>query len=239
MSGWVAKRFWTDVTVEAAQGGFAVRLDARPVKTPAKVPLILPTASMAAAVAAEWQASGQKIDPRTMPVTRAANAAIDKVAPQFDEVAELIAAYGGSDLLCYRTPGPPEMASAQAAAWDPMLDWATDRLGAQLVTTVGISPVAQDLGALHRLAQRVRSCTNFQLTALYDLVGISGSLVLGLAATTDDFAPDTLWTLSRFDEDWQARLWGQDEDASAIAERKQKDFLAARNFWKLSTVLGD
>jgi len=238
MSGLVAKRFWREVTVEPAGGGFAIRLDARTLQTPAKAAMILPTMAMAVAVADEWRAVDQKIDPQTMPVTRAANAAIDKVAPQFDEVAALIAAYGETDLLCYRTPGPPEMARAQAAAWDPMLDWAAERLGARLRTTVGVAPVAQPPAATLALTDRVRAASNFQLTALYDLVAISGSLILGLAATTDDFPLESLWTLSRFDEDWQEQAWGRDEDSFAKAKIKQKDFLFASNFWKLSSGTG-
>jgi len=124
MTGWKAKRFWKAVTVVQEGGGFAVRLDARPVKTPAKRPLVLPTRAMAEAVAAEWAAVDNAIDPRRMPVTRAANAAIDKVATQFDEVAAMIAAYGASDLLCYRATAADPLARAQAEAWDPMLAWA-------------------------------------------------------------------------------------------------------------------
>lgn len=236
MSGWAARRFWKDVGITEAPGGFAIQLDSRLVKTPAKAPLTLPTRAMAEAVAAEWRAVEKDIDPRTMPVTRAANAAIDKVAVQFDEVADLIAAYGASDLLCYRADGDDRLAQAQATAWDPMLDWAADRLGARLVVTPGVIPVSQPPEAIERLAGAVRACSSFQLTALHDLVSLTGSLVLGLAATTGEFAPDDLWHLSRFDESWQERLWGRDEESSAIAELKREDFLRAGHFWKLSTI---
>jgi hypothetical protein len=143
MTGWKAKRFWKAVTVVQEGGGFAVRLDARPVKTPAKRPLVLPTRAMAEAVAAEWAAVDNAIDPRRMPVTRAANAAIDKVATQFDEVAAMIAAYGASDLLCYRATAADPLARAQAEAWDPMLAWAERTYGARLATTEGVVPIAQ------------------------------------------------------------------------------------------------
>lgn len=239
MSGWKVKRFWKDALVRGDGGQFHVLLDARPVKTPAKALLVLPTRALAEAVAAEWRQVEGMVDPRAMPVTRSANAAIDKVATQFHEVAGLIAEYGGSDLLCYRAEAPPELAAAQAAAWNPMLDWARSRFGAQLVVTAGVAHVAQPAASLAALSAPVRACTPFQLTALHDLVGLTGSLVLGLAATTEDFAPDALWRLSRFDEDWQARLWGEDEDASAIAENKRKDFLHACHFWKLSTLAAE
>ena len=61
---------------------------------------------MAEAIAAEWDAQDEMINPQTMPVTRTANAAIDKVAPQHAEVADMLAAYGDSDLLCYRADTP-------------------------------------------------------------------------------------------------------------------------------------
>ncbi len=237
MSGWKAKRFWKDVSVMAVDGGFRIFLDTRPVRTPAKATLTLPTRALAEAVAVEWRAVGEVVDPRIMPVTRGANAALDKVATQFDEVAGLIAAYGGSDLLCYRAAGPEELVEAQAAVWDPMLAWAARTHRAPLHVTRGISPVPQPDDSLRNLARPVLACTPFQLTALHDLVSLTGSLVLGLAATSDEFAPEALWVLSRFDEAWQARLWGEDEEASAIAERKREDFLRAGHFWKLSTQL--
>lgn len=235
MSAWKAKRFWKEVSVQALNAGFGIQLDARPVRTPAKALMVVPTRVMAEAIADEWRAVEKEIDPRRMPVTRAANAAIDKVAPQFDEVADLIAAYGASDLLCYRAVGRAEMVAAQAAAWDPMLDWAERMFDAPLKVTTGVAPIDQPEVSVRRLSAQVHACDNFQLTALYDLVSLSGSLVLGLAMTSSDFQPETLWTLSRFDEDWQAREWGEDEEASAIAERKREDFLRACHFWKLST----
>lgn len=234
MSGWQAKRFWTEVSTEPVDGGYRVLLDARPVRTPAKAALILPTQAMAEAVAAEWRAVDKIVDPLRLPVTRAANAAIDKVEPQFAEVCDLIAAYGASDLLCYRAEAPAELTAAQAAAWDPMLDWAALRLGARLIATRGVVPIAQPADSLAALAAQVRACSHFQLTALHDLVGLSGSLVLGLAATTGEFTLESLWRLSRFDEEWQSAQWGEDEEASAVAQRKRDDFLRAGHFWKLS-----
>lgn len=234
MTGWTVKRFWKAAAVEPAGGGFAIALDGRRIKTPAKTPLIVPTRAMADAIAAEWDAQQGKVDPATMPVTRAANAALDKVAAQFDEVADLIAAYGGTDLLCYRADGPEGLVSRQAEGWDPMLDWADRTFGARLVPTSGIVHREQDAAALAALSAAVTRQSIWGLTALHDLVGISGSLILGLAALTDEHDPETLWHLSRIDEDWQAELWGIDEEAADLAESKHQDFLAAHRFWRLS-----
>lgn len=235
MSGWKAKRFWKKAAVGEHDGGFAVKLDDRPLRTPAKSPLLAPTRAMAEAIVAEWDAVADHVDPGRMPVTRAANAAIDKVAAQFGEVADLIAEYGGSDLLCYRAEAPEELAAAQAAAWDPMLDWAVSAFGVRLTITRGVVPVAQRPECLARLSAEVHATSPFQLVALHDLVSLSGSLILGLAATRTEFEPEMLWRLSRVDEEWQISQWGEDDEAAVVAERKRAEFHFARSFWQLAT----
>ncbi len=233
MSNWVAKRFWKAATVTEAEGGFGVALDGRAVKTPAKAPLIVPSRALAEAIAAEWDAQVEKIDPGSMPVTRGANAAIDKVRTQHAEVAALIAEYGGTDLLCYRAEAPEALIARQAAAWDPLLDWAETVLGARLTVTQGVVPVAQPAAAQAALSARVAALDAFELAALHDLVGITGSLVLGLAVALGRLDAATAWDLARIDEAWQIEHWGADEEAEAQAALKREALLAAERFWAL------
>jgi len=234
VGGWAAKRFWKTASATREAGGHGVALDGRPVRTPAKAPLVVPTRALAEAIAGEWQDQGEVIDPRGMPLTRAANAAIDKVMPQFDEVAGLIAAYGGSDLLCYRAETPEALIRRQAEAWDPWLGWAGAELGARLAVTRGIVAVAQPAEGLARLDAVVRGFTAFELTALHDLVALSGSLVLGLAVARGALDPDRAWGVSRIDETWQSEQWGEDEEAAEIAALKRAEFLQAHRFLTLA-----
>ena len=236
MSEWAAKRFWTDVTVEPEGDGFAIRLDGRAVKTPAKVALTVPSDALAEAIAQEWRAIKEKIDPNVMPFTRSANAAIDKVAVQFDAVADMLAAYGGSDLLCYRAETPDALTARQAEGWGPLLDWANDTFGARLVTTPGLMPIAQDDAALAALRAPLFESCAFELTALHDLIALSGSLVLGLAVAHGRLTPDAAWDLSRIDERWQAEQWGDDEDAMALAEIKRTAFVHAATVYKMVNI---
>lgn len=236
MSGeWKAKRFWTDVSVTEAEDGFAVHLDARRVLTPGKHPLTLPTRSMAEAIAAEWAAQDGEIQPLTMPVTRAANSAIERVRPQKPEVAAMLAAYGETDLTCHRADAPEELAARQAQAWDPILDWAATAHGARLIPTVGILPLDQPQDSLRALSSHVAGLDEFRLTALHDLVTLSGSLLIGLATSARHLDPETAWTLSRIDEDWQIEQWGRDEEAEEAALIKRAQFLQADLFWSLAT----
>ncbi len=230
MTEWKQKRFWTEVVVVPTAGGYAVELDGRGVRTPAKAPLALPTRALAEAVAAEWRAQSGKVDPQTMPATRTANSAIDKVRPQQAEVVAALAAYGAHDLLCYRAATPPELVARQAAGWDPLLGWAARSLQAPLAVTTGVLPVPQDPEVLARLTVRVAEFGPFALAAFHDLVMLSGSLILGLAVTGNEIAPEEAWALSRIDEDWQQELWGADDEATEVAAAKRAAFLDAALF---------
>lgn len=230
MSGWAAKRFWKDATVAEADGGFTILLDGRGVKTPAKTPLAVPTRALAEALAAEWQAQEGTIRPDTMPLTRAANSAIDKVIPLFDAVVGEIAGFGGSDLLCYRGEG--ELAERQLA-WDPLLHWSAEALGAPLHVTTGIIPVDQPVESVATLRGHVASLSPFELVALHDLVAISGSLVLGLAVHRGHISAAEAFALSRIDETWQAEKWGVDDDAAEMDEKRLQAFLNADRFLAL------
>jgi chaperone required for assembly of F1-ATPase len=234
MSDWAARRFWTETTTAETDGGYEVRLDGRRVRTPAKAALILPTPEMAGALAAEWDAQGEKIAPESMPFTRSANAAIDKVAPQRAEVIEMLAAYGDSDLLCYRADAPEELIARQAQQWDPALDWAEADLGARLQPRTGVMHAPQDPAVLARLAAPLHTATDFELAALHDLISLSGSLVLGLAAARGWQTPETIWDVSQLDETWQAEQWGADDEAEAMTALKRAAFLHAARFHRLS-----
>lgn len=236
MSEWTPKRFWTKAHVAEAEGGFQILLDTRPLRTPGKALVVVPTHAMATAIAAEWDAQTEKVDPAGMPVTRAANAAIDKVAAQHGEVADMVAAYGDADLLCYRAESPEELVARQAAEWSPLLAWAESALGARLEPRSGVMHVPQSPEALRILHAAVHGLDNFALTALYDLVSLSGSLVIGFAAVHGAQDIEKLWSLSRLDEDWQADLWGEDEEAAEMAAVKRAAFLQAWRFFHLCTA---
>ena len=233
MSEWAPKRFWKNTEVQQIGTGWTVTLDGRGVKTPAKSALNTPTKALAEAIAAEWDAQEEKVDPSTMPFTRMTNSAIDKVAVQHAEVADMLAAYGDADLLCYRADSPQGLVARQAEHWDPLLDWAATELGAKLEARTGVIHAPQDENALSRLREHVHALDSFQLAAFHDLVTMSGSLVLGFAAFFEHCNADELWNLSRLDETWQEEQWGVDEEAHEKAEFKRSEFNHAAKYIKL------
>jgi chaperone required for assembly of F1-ATPase len=226
-------RFWQAALVAEESDSFAVHLDARALTTPGRAPLRVPSRRLAEEIAAEWNGVEAEIRPERMPLTRAANTSIDGVVPNPRPLAESVAAYGGTDLLCYRAEQPDGLRRRQFEAWDPMLAWAAEALGARLVAVMGVMHVAQPEASLAALRRAVDEEPPFRLTGLSELVTLSGSLVLGLAVARRAIDAPMAWRLSRIDEDWQEEQWGVDEEAREAAEIRRTAFLTADRYLRL------
>ena len=221
------KRFYERVDVENRDGGFALLLDDKPVRTPVKAQLLLPSRALAYAVADEWRGQGERIDPATMPLTRLANSAIDGVAGREQAVISDILAYAGSDLLCYGADGPDGLVEAQRSHWDPVIAWAKSSLGAPLVRSEGVVHVAQPQASLDRLKEVIEDRDPFSLAALHVMTAITGSALLALAVAGGQMTPDEAWKAAHVDEDWQVSQWGEDAEAAARRAARRHDFAAA------------
>jgi len=228
------KRFYKDVAVVSGDAGYEIKLDDRPVHTPARAALALPTERLAQAVADEWHAQGDTVDPRSMPFTGLANGAIDQIALNRESFAAGIARYGESDLLCYRAEGPAELIAREAAAWDPLLDWARHRYDVNFRVTHGIIPVDQPAETLERLEAAVLAYDPFMLAGLSTLVTLSGSLVCGLAIVEGGHDANAIWTASEIDEAWEIEQWGEDMEAAARSAKRRDEFAMARRFCELA-----
>ncbi|MBV9527195.1 ATP12 family protein [Sphingomonas sp.] len=227
------KRFWKDVAVAPEGAGWGIRLDGRPVRTPARAVLLLPAGALAAAVAEEWSSVGEEIDPRAMPLTGLANAAIDRVAPDHDGFAAGLARYAEADLACYRAEGPRGLVERQDASWDSLLAWARRRYDVDFCTTTGVVHVDQPAATVDRLSHEVAALDPFRLAGLSPLVTIGGSLVAALAVIDRAMSPDQAWGAVTVDDRWQAEQWGADAEAETALDNRRREFLAAARFLEL------
>jgi len=227
------KRFWKDVSVSEGDSGWSIQLDGRLVKTPARELLSLPTRALADAIAAEWAAVEGDIDPRAMPLTGLANAAIDRIATDRDAFARDLAKYSEADLTCYRDDWPPELVERQAQGWDPLLAWARRRYDVDFVTTAGVTHVAQPPATVEQLSHAVAALDHFRLAGLSPLVTIGGSLIAALAVLEKAFEPVDNWDAVSIDDRWQLEQWGSDPEAELALENRKRDFLAAARFLDL------
>jgi chaperone required for assembly of F1-ATPase len=211
------KRFYKQVSIAPAEGGFGILLDGKSVKTPARNTLALPTEKLANAVADEWREQGEEVVAASMPLLKLANTAIDGVGVHRDEVIAAILRFGENDLVCYRAEQPPELAARQRAGWDPLLDWVTHRHGARMRVAQGLNHVDQSPEALAALREPLESLDAFALTGLHVAASVTGSLVLGLTVLDEALSSARAFELSRIDEAYQAEKWGQDAEAAKRA----------------------
>jgi chaperone required for assembly of F1-ATPase len=227
------KRVYQSVETRAADGGWGIALDGRPLRTPAKRHLSVPSEPLAAAIAAEWDAQHPDIRPETMPLTRLAATAIDRTGNERDKIVAEVANYAGTDLVCYRAKHPPALAARQEAVWQPLIDWAAGRYDAGLAVTTGIVPAAQSPASLKAYAAVVTALDDFRLTAVQAATAAFGSLIIALALFEGRLDADYAFAASQLDETFQIEAWGEDSEAAARRGALAADIAAAARFLKL------
>ena len=220
------KRFYEQVSVVEADGRFDILLDGRPLRTPARNSLATPTRALSEAVAAEWRAQAEVIDPASMPLTRLVNSIIDGVANSAAAVAADVAKFLASDLLIYRAEGPEELVERQAAAWDPVIAWARDALGARFVLAAGMIYVTQPEEAL-AAARAAIPHDIWRLGAVHVITTLTGSALIALAVLHGRLDADAAWTAAHVDEDWNMEFWGRDEVALNRRAQRYAELQAA------------
>ena len=226
------RRFYDKVGTVADAGGYAVRLDGKPVRTPAGRILAAPSAALAQALAAEWDAQRDLIDPARMPLTRLANSIIDGVSDRSDPVAAEIEKYLASDLVCYRATAPSGLVERQARHWDPILAWARETLGAPLRAAPGVVHIAQDEDALAR-ARGAIPREPWRLGALNAATTLAGSALIALALARGRLSVEEAWQAAHVDEDWNMEQWDRDKAALERRAFRFAEFDAAATVLRL------
>jgi chaperone required for assembly of F1-ATPase len=217
-------RFYKTVEVApAVGGGFAVQLDGRVPKSPAKSPLVLPTQGLAALIAGEWDAQVKVIDLNEMAATRRAFTAIDQIPPAREAVADEIARYAGSDVLCYFAAHPSGLTARQNAQWGPLLDWADAQLGLRLERAEGVVHRSQPPQTLQHARALALAADDMTLTALAEATALFGSAVLAFAVQRGRLGAPAALDLSRLDEIFQIEQWGVDDEAAVRIAGHQRE----------------
>jgi chaperone required for assembly of F1-ATPase len=227
------RRFYKTVSVSLER---AILLDGKPVRTPMKAALVLPTSALAHAVAGEWQAQGETIDPAAMPLTRLANTAIDRVMTDRTRIVAEMLEFAGSDLTCYRAEAPPDLIERQALALNPVLDWAAAELDAAFLVTAGITHRPQPPVALKAVETHLQGLHPFELTALHNMMTLTGSLLIAAMTVAGRLEPEAAWRAAHTDEDFQIEQWGEDAEARLRRDRRQAEFIACCHFVRLLGV---
>ncbi|HEY7243602.1 MAG TPA: ATP12 family protein [Xanthobacteraceae bacterium] len=210
------RRFYERTGVAITGDQFRVTVDDRPVRTPARNLLAAPAFGLAEALADEWAGQGEFVDPAKMPLTRLASTIIDGVSRAASGVTAEVEKYLASDLVLYRADHPEALAERQAAAWDPVLDWADRSLGAQFALGRGLIHVPQPPAALAAL-RPVIPRDPWRLGAVHSITTLTGSALIALAVAEGAMPVAEAWSAANVDEDWNMEMWGA--DALALERR--------------------
>lgn len=221
------KRFYKLVSVHTEVDGFSVLLDGKPVRTPLRNILRVKTQALAQAIMQEWADQREKIEPETMPLTQIAATKIDRVAAERAAMEKMVLQYLDTDLLCYRTAQPPELAERQGALWDPWLTWFEQEFGVTLLTTNALAALKQPKAAHEGVRKYVQSLDDDHFTILQLVTGLSGSLILALGAVEGTGA-EMLFDSMRVEERYKAELYNEEKYGPDPAQEK-KDKAAIRD----------
>ncbi|MEQ1499704.1 MAG: ATP12 family protein [Novosphingobium sp.] len=224
------KRFWKQVTVEAAGGGYLIALDGRAVKTQGGAAQVLPTLPVAKALAAEWAGQGETIDPAKFILRDLADFAIDSVAADRPGAIETLLRYAETDTLCYRADPEDALRARQEELWEPLIMAAEARWDLHFPRVTGIVHQRVPAPTLARLCKVLDAQDDLTLSALTTMASLAASLIIALAALQDGADADSLWAAAELEEQWQADLWGREEEAEDRRARRLVAFGAAMGF---------
>lgn len=227
------KRFYREAACVEDAGAFAIKLDGRNAKTRGGKPLAVDSRSFGLAIADEWNAQEEAIDLSSMAMTRFAMTVADLGEHDAGAWRKSALSFLKSDLVCYRAVEPAALVDRQAAAWDPLLDWARSSLGITLKTGSGVLFVEQQAEALDTAARLLESESPARALGVKSAAEIAGSAIIAFALLKRAFPTPTLFAASRVDEDFQAERWGLDHEAQMRAAQLEKDFNDAARFLSL------
>ncbi|MXO84615.1 molecular chaperone [Altererythrobacter aurantiacus] len=226
------KRFYKEVGVEEAEGGFVVTLDNRRMKTQGGQAQIVPTDALARLLAGEWAAQGDTLDPKAFPFRDMADYAIDRVSAERDEVIDKLLSYAETDTLCYRAEPGEALFERQEAEWEPVLAAFEKRHAVAFTRISGIVHHAQSEDSLTRLREALAEEDAFALAGLQTMASLAASLCIAMESREADNDAEALWDASTLEERWQVEQWGEDAEARERSDRQRAEFLRAHRFYR-------
>lgn len=229
------KRFYDVVEIAEREGGYQVTLDGRGVKTVGGAAQIVPAREWALALADEWEAQGPDIDPKAFATRNLADYAIDVVAHDRDALVDKLLRYAETDTLLYRADPDEPLFARQQEIWEPVVAEFEAREGVQLVRVSGIVHRPQPGATMAHLRTRLATFDPFALAAIEVMASLAASLIVAFEAVRLGADAKTLWAAASLEEEWQADLWGRDEEAEARRAAREARFLQAAG-WAWLTV---
>lgn len=232
------KRFYTFSSSKKTAEGHEIQLDGKTIKTPSGQKMLASTKALADVLVAEWAAQEEKVKPETMPLTQILTTKIDKIRDR-EAITEAAMRYLDTDLICYWTKEPEEIAMRQKQVWGRWVKWFDEHFEVPLDTTKKIEALTQDPEAHKRAWNYIESLDEAYFTILHIVTSLSGSLVLSMAFIEGDITPEEIFEASYLEELYRGEIYNEELHGTAPneeAEREafKRDIQAAQMYLELA-----
>ncbi|NXA04199.1 ATPF2 factor, partial [Sapayoa aenigma] len=206
------KRFYQNVSISQGEGGFEINLDHRKLKTPQAKLFTVPSEALAIAVATEWDSQKDTIKFYTMHLTTLCNTALDN--PTQRNKTQLIRAavkFLDTDTICYRVEEPPALAELQKNEWDPLVAWAEKRYNVTIGSSTSILGPNIPASTKETFISHLASYNMWALQGIEFVITQLKSLILSMGLIDRHITVEKAVLLSRLEEEYQIRRWGNVE----------------------------
>ena len=226
---WKKKKFWTTIKLKKKETEFGILLDDNLLKTPHNKDCIISNITIAKDLMKEWSSIEDDINFHNMPITQICFASLDRERKEKIILLNKLIEYGMTDLLFYRDNLGTELEKVQSKKWDKLLDWTQNEFGLNFKIVNGIMPVKQPAENYNIFFKELDKLDCFSLTAISEIITLSGSLILGLLLLKKKIMSNEAWSLSKVDEEWQRSKWGSlPEQVEDDAYKKKFFFIACK-----------
>lgn len=207
------KRFYQDVSISQCDGGlYEINLDRRKLKTPGGKLFTVPNEALAIGVATEWDAQCDTLKFYTMHLTTLCNTALDNPTQRTkDQMISASLKYLETDTVCYRVDEPHGLVDLQQNEWDPVLHWIENRYNVTIGSSSSIMGPEIPEATKDTFRQHLKSYNFWSLTGLEFVITQLKSVVLSLGMIDRHLSVEKAVLLSRLEEEYQIRQWGNVE----------------------------
>ncbi|XP_041829144.1 ATP synthase mitochondrial F1 complex assembly factor 2 [Melanotaenia boesemani] len=207
------KKFYQDVSISQGEDGlFEINLDQRKLKTPGGKLFTVPNEALAIAVATEWDAQRDTLKFYTMHLTTLCNTALDNPTQRDkDQMINAALKFLETDTICYRVEEPPALVELQKNEWDPVLHWIENRYNVTIGSSSSILGPDIPEATKDTFRQHLSSYSLWSMTGLEFVITQLKSVVLSLGMVDRHLSVEQAVLLSRLEEEYQIRRWGNVE----------------------------
>jgi chaperone required for assembly of F1-ATPase len=221
------KKFYKSVSIQEIDQGYSICLDGKAIKTQNKNLLFTKKKNLADLIVKEWDSQGEDIKASYMYFTQFLGTAIDYICIQRNIISEKLMNFLNTDLLCFRTTYPADLANRQETLWDPWIKWFDKEAGVELKVTRDLIALEQPGKAIAYVGSVLEKLDDNALTICHFITTLSGSIILGLAFIEGKISPEEVLEIINVEDNYKAEVYNEAHHGRAPHVETKLDLLKA------------